>query len=400
MSRFELLCGVEQIENIPWRPFDEKVCMFLDDWSTLLRKDVEAKKYPDVLTFAFWIRKANIQKKKNEFLHNGDKMILGRGVAFHIAPSNVPVNCMYTLVFGLLAGNANIVRVPSKSFPQVEVLVRVLCDVLQRKEYREILERTMIVRYMRDSNATVKFSQMCDVRVIWGGDETICNIRKANLPPRSKEITFSDRYSFGLISEEAIRQASEKELIRLAERFYNDTYLLDQNACSTPHLIFWWQDCVSEDEEEIINRFWNMVAKVAEKYDFADIKCSEKYADLCECVTMVPEITTVKKYLDNRLYVCDVRKIPKDVIAMLRGKYGLFYQCRVDNEGPIPELNNVKVQTCTYYGMDVKKISHWIMENHLRGIDRIVPFGKALDIDLVWDGYDLISEMSRKIEFE
>ena len=143
-----------------------------------------------------------------------------------------------------------------------------------------------------------------------------------------------------------------------------------------------------------------MVAKVAEKYDFADIKCSEKYADLCECVTMVPEITTVKKYLDNRLYVCDVRKIPKDVIAMLRGKYGLFYQCRVDNEGPIPELNNVKVQTCTYYGMDVKKISHWIMENHLRGIDRIVPFGKALDIDLVWDGYDLISEMSRKIEFE
>lgn len=403
MSRFELLCGSEQIKNIPWRPFDEKVCVFLDDWSVLLRKDVEAKKYPDVLTFAFWIRKANIQKKKNEFLQNDDKVLLGRGLAFHVAPSNVPVNCMYTYVFGLLAGNANIVRVPSKSFPQVEVLVRVLCDVFQMETHREIWERTMIVRYERESNATVQFSKLCDVRVIWGGDETICNIRRAYLPPRSKEITFSDRYSFGVISEEAIEQASEKELISLAERFYNDTYLMDQNACSAPHLIFWWRDCVSEEEGaflEIQKRFWNTVARVAEKYDFADIKCSEKYADLCEHVATVSEIVGVEKYSDNLLCVCDVSELPKDVITVLRGKYGLFYQYRISNEVLIPELNNVKVQTCAYYGMNAKRICDWILENHLGGIDRIVPFGKTLDIDLVWDGYDLIREMSRRIEFE
>ena len=38
-----------------------------------------------------------------------------------------------------------------------------------------------------------------------------------------------------------------------------------------------------------------------------------------------------------------------------------------------------------------------VYQNRIKGIDRVVPFGKTLDIGLVWDGYDLIREMSRKI---
>lgn len=42
----------------------------------------------------------------------------GRGVAFHIAPSNVAVNFAFSLAAGLLTGNANIVRLSSKPFPR------------------------------------------------------------------------------------------------------------------------------------------------------------------------------------------------------------------------------------------------------------------------------------------
>jgi hypothetical protein len=31
------------------------------------------------------------------------------------------------------------------------------------------------------------------------------------------------------------------------------------------------------------------------------------------------------------------------------------------------------------------------------GIDRIVPMGKAMDFALIWDGYDLIRQMSRRV---
>ena len=35
----------------------------------------------------------------------------------------------------------------------------------------------------------------------------------------------------------------------------------------------------------------------------------------------------------------------------------------------------------------------------LRGIDRVVPVGRALDMDIVWDGYDLIGSLSRLITY-
>ena len=37
------------------------------------------------------------------------------------------------------------------------------------------------------------------------------------------------------------------------------------------------------------------------------------------------------------------------------------------------------------------------LDNNLRGIDRIVPIGQALDIGFEWDGYDLNKILSRVI---
>ena len=41
---------------------------------------------------------------------------LGVGLIFHITPSNIPTNFAYSFIFGLLTGNSNIVKVPSKNF--------------------------------------------------------------------------------------------------------------------------------------------------------------------------------------------------------------------------------------------------------------------------------------------
>jgi len=396
MNSLEIICGTEQISNVPWRPYDSRICDFLDDWSALLRRDREAKGYSDVLTFAFWIRKGNIQRLKEEYAkREASDVSIGRGLAFHISPSNVPVNCMYTYVFGLLSGNANIVRVPSKSFPQVDILCRVLEDVLNREKYQPIKERTLIVRYDRASNDTKEFSAKCNLRVIWGGDETIRQVRECYLMPRGKEITFADRYSFGIISQKAVEGCTEQELHQLAEDFYNDTFLMDQNACSTPHLILWWRD--GSTDKDFQSRFWSEVSEVAKKYDLADIKVSEKFADLCECVATNSDVKSVQCYGNNLLYVCTLDKLDGEDTTLLRGRYGLFYQYDMEQWDEINSLNEVKVQTLAYFGMDASKIANWIVNAGLLGIDRIVPFGKTLDIELIWDGYDLISEMSRII---
>ena len=54
----------------------------------------------------------------------------------------------------------------------------------------------------------------------------------------------------------------------------------------------------------------------------------------------------------------------------------------------------------TYFGFSKKFLHAFFKKNNFYGIDRIVPFGQALNINLIWDGYDLIKILSREIEIK
>ena len=91
----------EWIKYHPDIVFSEEVMDFLGALSASLLNDRESRIYPDVITFAFFCRKANLLRLKTQYVD--ESLRLGRGIVFHIAPSNVPVNFGYSLVAGLLA---------------------------------------------------------------------------------------------------------------------------------------------------------------------------------------------------------------------------------------------------------------------------------------------------------
>ena len=72
----------------------------------------------------FWTSKKRILEVKEKFLSRNIR--LGRGLIFHICPSNVPTNFAYSMIFGLLSGNNNIIRLPSKNFFQVKIITKFL----------------------------------------------------------------------------------------------------------------------------------------------------------------------------------------------------------------------------------------------------------------------------------
>lgn len=186
---------VRKFRDIPARmPFDETILDFLNDVSRKLMTDRRVREYSDVATFAFWIRRASVLKLKERFCGEDGNIHMGRGTVFHIAPSNVPVNYAYSLAAGLITGNANLVRVPSKDFPQTEIINSAINLVLE--EYPQLKPYICLVRYGRSKEINDLFSGLADVRIIWGGDATIEEIRRSPLPPRSGEITFADRFSW------------------------------------------------------------------------------------------------------------------------------------------------------------------------------------------------------------
>ena len=99
------LVGNEDILNsMPDTPvlpaFSEEAISFLSVLSRKLLKDKVAQREKDIAAYAYWIRKASLNNEKSNHTYQNR---LGRGVAFHIAPSNVPINFAVSMTSSFLA---------------------------------------------------------------------------------------------------------------------------------------------------------------------------------------------------------------------------------------------------------------------------------------------------------
>lgn len=364
------------------KPFDENVISFLDDVSKGILKNNLAKEYPDVITFGFWCRKASILSMKNNF--NTDNR-LGRGISFHIAPSNVAVNFAYSLVASLLSGNHSIVRLSSKEFPQIKFIIDAINESLLKFETIKIA----LVKYEHNKEITDYFSSISDSRVIWGGDNTINQIKKSPTKIKCIDIQFADKKSICIFNSDVYLAETNKN--KLLNDFYNDTFLNDQNACSSPKLIAF------KGESKGIELFWSDFNNyVKEKYEISESQVTSKYLAFCKFSAINTNVKLIKA--DNTIYRILVQNLDANILDIC-GNSGYFMEYYFSE---FSELNNVlssKCQTLSYYGFEKDEIRDFLIENKPMGVDRVVPIGKTLDFSLKWDGYDLISMMSREITF-
>lgn len=374
------------------KPFDPLIINFLDDFSKILRK--KSKNLPDLITLSFFCRKNNIIKLKNKYFDD-DHVSFGLGLLFHITPSNIPTNFAYSLIFGLLCGNSNIVKVPTKNFNEIIVICETLNKILSLKKYKKVKQMISIIRYTDNEELTKKLSLICDARLIWGGDKTISNIKKYETGPRNIDIPFSDRFSISLINTEKYLKLSNYSSTILAKNFYNDTYIVDQNACSSPHLIL-WKGKLSNLAKK---KFWANLKKLVDTgYNPPIISSVDNYSRLASDLMSNKNILT-HKALNKSLYVVSLKKLLPNT-KLKKTKWGFFYECNIKDLNILKNITNKKLQTLTYFGFSKKYLKSFFQSNNFNGIDRVVPFGQALNIDLIWDGYDITKLLTRRIDIK
>ena len=90
----------------------------------------------------------------------------------------------------------------------------------------------------------------------------------------------------------------------------------------------------------------------------------------------------------------------KSNLFLNKTKWGFFFECDIKNLDNLRHVTNKGLQTLTYFGYDKKFLKNYFSKKNFNGIDRIVPFGQALNINLIWDGYDLTKILSREIEIK
>ena len=385
--------GNKKFEIEVTTPFNNLVVDFLLDFSNELRKFKKVNSFPDLIYLVFWCNR-NKNKNLSKYL-NDNCLRLGRGLIFHICPSNVPTNFIYSFFFGLLSGNSNIVKIPSKDFKEKKIILSAVKSLFNRKKYINLKKANCFIQYNNKDEITKKISSICDGRVIWGGNKTVNDIRKMWIPERAIDLTFPDRYSLSVINLDRLKKAKSGQVKLLAKRFYYDGYMMNQLACNSPHFVFW----TGKINKKLQDYFWSQLNKIVEKkFVFDDVHIVDKYTNLMENIIIQKDFKNIKMFKNN-LYVVDTGN-KTNRIENIRGISGTFFQKNINQIKDLKNFITKKCQTVSYFGFTKDQLKYFLLNNNLLGIDRVVPIGKALEIDIVWDGYETTKSLSRIISLE
>jgi hypothetical protein len=300
---------------------------------------------------------------------------------------------VYSWLLSALVGNANLIRLAPRAVESPSPLLEVIAATLDDHPF--MARTTAIVSYGHDEEITSTFSR-ADVRVIWGGDETIRAIRKIPVAPYTNELAFPDRYSIASFNSETVRTCSDSQLDELVTSFINDAYWFDQLACASPRLIVWCgrKDVVSSASVRFHQRLQEHLTIRNER-----VATSTIISKLVHLTSMAADgVLDAVDWSKNELtigHLAGLSEFPRDSPGG-----GLFYEVQVNQLSDIHPYITRKDQTLTHFGYTQSELDNFAQSLGAKGLDRIVPVGQALSFSHHWDGLDLLSSFSREIHVQ
>jgi hypothetical protein len=377
-------------------PFDSSRVDFSDALSLTILHDPRSRPFPQMVAVGFWLRRAAVQRLADRFaaLEEAGAVRVPRGLAFHVPPTNVDTVFLYSLIVSFLVGNRNLVRVsPNRPSEQTTLLCELINDVLAENRFAAFADELTIVSYGHETEPTALISQEADVRLLWGGDESIERLRAVPAGPGTHDLTFGDRFSFSVLRPEAVLQPDQPLLHTLAEELYNDAYWFDQLACSSPRLLGW---VGSREDVEVARQvlFDELTEVIAAKGYALEPGASISKLNFLYGALIDRPVESVYRS-GNELAVLRL----SDLAGFDRTHpgAGLFFEARVESLTDLVGFVSRKDQTLTAHGFSGEELAAFARSLQGRGIDRIVQFGEALEFSSLWDGYDLLAELTRTV---
>lgn len=364
-------------------PFDESIVAFLSVLSKRILTDNQCKNYPELVALGFWLRASNIESLKQKCTRENSKAL---GLVIHFTPANVDTMFVYSWVCSLLMGNKNVVRIASQESTMQSALLHVLDSVLQSDRHSQLARMNVFVRFDKDSGYSEKLSMLADARVIWGGDDSVNAIRALPCRPRSRDISFADRYSACLINSGNLDDIDEID--KLAEMLWRDTKPFDQHACSSPKIVYWMGDSSK------IKELFLSVNKMAKEQSQA-IELANNHFVLGQLIRSTQPNCHV--YLQDRISAIGVDETKMVDLTWHTGA-GFYIVKLITGMDELITGIDEKLQTLSFWNISQQQILKLSEQSSIRGLDRIVPVGRALDFSPTWDGFDLFNQLSRQID--
>ncbi len=395
-----------RLTPLPWGrvliPFSHIIIEFLEELSQQIISNKNLSSDPELAALAFWLREKHITQlaKNNASKRDNKRVMAPKGVVFLIPPTNVGALFCYNMALSLLTGNRTIVRLSPNAPNTSRFLCQLISNVLENRNFELIAQNIMIFSYGHSNKITEYFSQQCDLRIVWGGDETVKAIRQIPLAVKAADISFSDRFSWTAIKAETFLDLKGTPLQNFITRLSNEVFLFDQKACSSPKILCWigQEDKIAKASEKLIENLLGERKKTSPKIQLGN--AVEKQDSLYSMMTVLPGCKLLENnHLLTVLLLENASENMMDDIREFHTGNGIIIEVRYQKLSKISELLTGKDQTLSHYGFEKKEIFNLSTNNTTGTFDRIVPIGQAHSFSETWDGYNMFSLYQREVYY-
>lgn len=378
-------------------PFSDRLMKQLTQLGEFLMAN--GRTHPSIVAAGYWLRKSHLLSIKAKYPINE---LQAKGTVFHIAPGNVDTLFFYSMMVSMLCGNQTILRVSHEMSVEAKALLLLLNQFHIASAIDDpILSLLTVIQYPRDDVITAKISSLCHSRVIWGGDQSIAHIsqfpllnqtvnnkiasNKTKNNQTTNNICFPDRYSVAVIQ---IEEASQ--LKQAVDNLLRDIKPYHQQACSSPRVVYWLNTAQS-----LQDKFWTLLdQKLSEQESLAATDLMSQLLYLQRLPLLLKTDDANKNNILLKKYGL-LQVIESDAINLnsITSHCGLWVLLSLQ----INSLDNIELfdhcQTVTVSGIEQSQYECW-QSNTLQPMKRIISAGQALAFSHVWDGVDLIQNLT------
>lgn len=384
----------------------EAIIEVLHEYGRKLSSERSLLRMEGVPFLVLWLKKANLKNvvqlnmRQMAFLDAFTEIEPGKflkaqpvGVVCHWIASNVPTLAIFSLFLSCLCKNANLLRVPKESMAQVLSLLKPMAKIevtYMDKQYfgKDLLNTTAVVYFNREERKHHEdMSLLADGRVIWGGEEAVRTITGLPKKLTCRDVVFGPKYSFAVMDRTV---CDNEEIEKYLEVFAKDIITFDQQACSSPQVLFIEKG--NRGMREISRLMANILEVTVKRYPVG-------------LVDQAAAANIINKRGEYSL------SLDKDILY----SRGLEWTILMDNdlqlEEPmqnrtlfIKEVDNIleviplitsKIQTIGMMTKDTTKAVTFADKATAAGVDRVVNVGYMNFYDSPWDGTFLMSELVR-----
>ena len=348
-------------------PFDESRIQCLKRLSeTLLSGQYSAA----LKALGFWLRESQLRQWQQEYA-DGDKVMLAPvGRVFIVSPSNVEGLFAYSWALSYLMGNQTIVRVSEQLTDDQQALFALLESL--DKQTAGLSEQAFI-SYDKRSDWTQTLSQWCQLRMLWGSDQSIESIRQIVLPAQAQEWVFPDRYSVSILH---LTETDIPKIPKLAEGFARDVSTYQQQACASPKWVLWYQT-----DKALQQQFWQAVDG-----------CLEGAFSANERLVASQYLCAIGGRLVQQGYLNIVEV--DTILGREQAINGVVGQTHCPNLEKVAINLPENLQSLSYYGLSTEQK---VQISKLSNVRQFSALGQSLSFHLIWDGTDVAQKLARKI---